>query len=299
MGRVMAGLQDRDWGVSHAAYPTPLVLRDGTIRVFFSARDRDGRSHLASVDMQVHEGRFTLVSDVSGPLLTPGPRGAFDADGVTVSCVVPDGDRLLAYYLGWTVGVSVPFMNSIGLAIGDSGGETFDRVFQAPVLGRSEANPLTLGYPWVVRTADGWRMWFGSHLAWGERSREMTHVIKRATSHDGSHWIALDEISVPLAGASDPREFAVSRPVVLKEPWGWSMWYSKCNPHYHIGYAYSHDLLHWTRADNLIHFGWGPEDWENRERAYPCLFDHEGRRYMLYNGNDYGRTGFGIAMLEG
>jgi hypothetical protein len=31
---------------------------------------------------------------------------------------------------------------------------------------------------------------------------------------------------------------------------------------------------------------------------YPAVFDVEGRRYMLYNGADYGRTGVGLAILE-
>ena len=29
---------------------------------------------------------------------------------------------------------------------------------------------------------------------------------------------------------------------------------------------------------------------------YPCVFDWDGRRYMLYNGNGYGRTGVGLAL---
>ena len=32
--------------------------------------------------------------------------------------------------------------------------------------------------------------------------------------------------------------------------------------------------------------------------CYPCLFDFEGKRYMTYNGNEYGKTGFGIAVEE-
>jgi hypothetical protein len=31
---------------------------------------------------------------------------------------------------------------------------------------------------------------------------------------------------------------------------------------------------------------------------YPWIFDWQGRRYMLYNGNDYGRTGLGLAVWE-
>ena len=32
---------------------------------------------------------------------------------------------------------------------------------------------------------------------------------------------------------------------------------------------------------------------------YPYVFDWQGRRYMLYNGNGYGLTGVGLAVLEG
>ena len=31
---------------------------------------------------------------------------------------------------------------------------------------------------------------------------------------------------------------------------------------------------------------------------YPFVFDHAGSRYMLYAGNGFGRTGFGLAVLE-
>jgi hypothetical protein len=32
--------------------------------------------------------------------------------------------------------------------------------------------------------------------------------------------------------------------------------------------------------------------------CYPFVFDHAGSRFMLYNGNGYGKTGFGIAVWE-
>jgi hypothetical protein len=31
---------------------------------------------------------------------------------------------------------------------------------------------------------------------------------------------------------------------------------------------------------------------------YPFVFDHDGHRYMLYNGNEYGKSGFGLAVLD-
>ena len=41
-----------------------------------------------------------------------------------------------------------------------------------------------------------------------------------------------------------------------------------------------------------------PGDFDDEAQAYPCAFDYEGSRYLLYNGNRYGKTGFGIAILE-
>ena len=32
--------------------------------------------------------------------------------------------------------------------------------------------------------------------------------------------------------------------------------------------------------------------------CYPFVFDYSGNRYMLYNGNEYGKTGIGLAILE-
>ena len=31
---------------------------------------------------------------------------------------------------------------------------------------------------------------------------------------------------------------------------------------------------------------------------YPYVIDHKGTRYMFYNGNDYGKTGIGLAIFE-
>ncbi len=36
--------------------------------------------------------------------------------------------------------------------------------------------------------------------------------------------------------------------------------------------------------------------WDSEMVEYPFVFDHSGSRYMLYNGNSYGKTGFGIAV---
>lgn len=299
LGRVFAPIAGEPWSVSHAAYPTALTLADGNVRIFYSTRDASNRSSAASVDIAIDGGRFEVLGAPRGPLLTPGTRGSFDADGVTVSSVIAHDGKLYAFYLGWTVLVHVPFTNFIGVAVSDDDGQIFRRCLSVPVIGRSPENPLTVGYPFVLRDGTGWRMWFGSHLHWGTQGMEMLHVVKEARSADLIRWTPSDTVVVNCAAQADPLEFAISRPVVLREPDNsLSMWYARRRPHYELGFARSADGKHWERRDQDLRFVGTAEAWEDKERTYPFVFDHSGRRYMLYNGNGYGREGFGLAVLE-
>ena len=66
-----------------------------------------------------------------------------------------------------------------------------------------------------------------------------------------------------------------------------------------IGYAYSHDLINWTRDDSIVGIGLSENGWDNKMVAYPHLFKLDQKIYMLYIGNEVGRYGFGIAELVG
>ena len=81
------------------------------------------------------------------------------------------------------------------------------------------------------------------------------------------------------------------------------MWYSyRGQPSittYRIGYAESPDGVHWSRMDEKMHsLDVSEGGWDSEMICYPYVFDHKGKRYMLYNGNGYGKTGFGLAVLE-
>ncbi len=79
------------------------------------------------------------------------------------------------------------------------------------------------------------------------------------------------------------------------------MWYSYRKgdgTKYRIGYAHSNDGLHWTRKDNEVGIDVSKEGWDFEMICYPFVFDWKGNRYMLYNGNAYGKEGFGLAILE-
>jgi len=293
LGRVFCPERSTPWMQTHAANPVAETVGEHLCRVYFSTRDEKNRSSIAWLEIDLREPtRILRLCD--RPVLTPGRAGTFDDSGVSMGCIVTvDEDRYL-YYLGWNLGVTVPWRNSIGLAVSKKGAE-FARVSEAPVLDRGHHDPFSVSYPWVMREGRLWRMWYGSNTNWGSEQTDMAHLIKYAESVDGYAWRRDGHVAIPLKGQD---EYAISKPCVLRERDRYRMWYSYRGAAYRIGYAESRDGQAWARFDEHAGIGVSPQGWDSQAVCYPCVFDQGGARYLLYNGNRYGLTGFGIAVLE-
>jgi predicted GH43/DUF377 family glycosyl hydrolase len=293
LGRVFCPQNETDWMVSHAATCVAWPTGGSRIRIYFTTRDAQNRGHVAWIEIDPRKPAEVLAR-ATEPVLRPGVTGAFDDSGVSLACIVPDGDALLLYYAGWNLGVTVAFRNSIGLAVSNDGLH-FERVSPAPVLDRNRVDPFSLSYPFVMRGGDAWRMWYGSNLRGGASEREMDHVIKHASGTDPSAWSPSGTICI---GIEREGEYAFSRPMVVRDGALWRMWYSYRGEQYRIGYAESNDGLQWQRHDDRVGLHPSGSGWDAQSIEYPWVFDHDGQRYMLYNGDGYGRTGFGMAVLE-
>ena len=67
---------------------------------------------------------------------------------------------------------------------------------------------------------------------------------------------------------------------------------------YRISYAESSDEIEWLRKDEEVGINVSHSGWDIVIICYSYVFDHNGERYMSYNGNDYGKTEFGLTVLE-
>jgi hypothetical protein len=295
LGQVFVPSGEDWWARSHASTPTVTWSADGTMRVYYSSRDDAGRSHVGAVDLDPQD-HFRIANIDHQPALSPGEPGLFDDSGVSVGSVVQRVGVECLYYMGWNLKVTVPWANSIGMAARSSPDESFARRGRVPVLDRSEEDPFSMSYPWVTTTDSGLTMWYGTNIAWGRTTDTMQHVIRRATSADGLVW---DRDASPCVGFVHEGEYAISRPCVRSSPGGLEMFYSYRShvapTTYRLGWAFSADGLTWTREDDAI--GLAPSDagWDADMVCYPCVFDWAGETWMFYNGNGYGRTGFGLA----
>jgi hypothetical protein len=261
--------------------------------LFFSSRDTEGRARIGRAEISLDGSSEPLVR--AEPVLDVGELGCFDDAGVTSSCVVDHDDRRYLYYSGWSLGVTVPFYFFVGCAVSDGG--PFVRVSRAPILERTDVDPYLTASPWVLLENGTWRMWYVSGTGWGLEDGRPKHWyhIKYAESDDGVSWRRDGRVCLDYR---DDQEYALARPCVVREGGRYRMWFSVRGTSYRLAYADSPDGLTWTRRDEEVQLTGGSGGWDSEMQAYPAVFDVDGRRHMVYNGNGYGRTGVGHAVLE-
>lgn len=291
-GRVFCPDNNFDWMRTHAAGPVAEHIEADRFRIYFGCRDSANRTSIGQLELDITQPHQILNLSPT-PVLAPGALGLFDDSGTSTGCLVRNGASRYLYYLGWNLGVTVPWRNTIGLAISPDGESRFEKFSRAPVVDRNETDPFSISYPWVMRDAGRWRMWYGSNLDWGADQAEMAHVIKYAESDDGIHWRRDGVIAI---GHKSPGEYAIAKPCVLKDSALYRMWYSHRGPAYRIGYAESDDGIRWRRMDEHAGISVSASGWDSESIQYAFVFRHRERLYMLYNGNGYGKTGFGLAI---
>jgi hypothetical protein len=285
------------WAQSHAAVPFVTDADEHGFSILFSTRDKSNRSHVGRVRL---DKDFKVLSVDEDPILSPGALGRFDEDGTTGSYEVRVGELRYLYYAGWNRGVSTPFRNALGLAVSRDGGNTYERLSDGPILDRSLVDPCFVAGACVVKQSDGFRMWYISCVNWknvGGKPRHWYH-LKYATSIDGVNWARSGKVAIDF---KSDYEYAISQPWVIHEDGQFKMWFSyRGQPSvdsYRIGYAESNDGETWQRNDAAISFDVSESGWDSEMICYPFVFVLDDRKLMLYNGNNYGETGFGLAEL--
>ncbi len=286
------------WMNSHAANPFAVPLIDNIFRVYFTCRDIENKSHIGFVDIDFSDS-FKIINLAQEPILQPGELGIFDDSGVAMGYYIEINKIPHIYYLGWNLKVTVPWLNTIGLAKINPVTGKFEKISRAPIMDRSSEDPFSISYPSILFENGIYKMWYGSNLKWGKEQSEMNHVIKYAESIDGYNWSRTGLIAVKNMYQN---EYALSKPFVIKSNNIYQMWYSyrgnKNINTYRIGYAESNNGINWIRKDKEVGIDVSKNGWDSEMICYPYVFHYKDETYMLYNGNGYGRTGFGIAKLE-
>lgn len=282
-----------------AQAPVPLHLKDDRYRIYFGALDEEGRGRVFSLDLDINQPN-EISNLVTTPVVDIGDFGFFDDNGVIASDVLRINGEIYLYTIGFSLKNQILFDAAVGLAISRDDGQTFDKL-KGPVIDRGVDDPCFATSPTIIKDRDGWNMWYVSCDRWVvfEGGHRHFYNIKHRRSDDGIYW---DNHATVCIDYANEYEYAISRPSVIRQGDLYRMWYSyraQVNVStYRIGYAESIDGLSWERKDELSGIDVSDEGWDSEMICYPRVFEHRDNLYMLYNGNSYGKTGFGLAVLE-
>jgi len=294
---------------AYAQSPQTLVFAD-FVRIYFSTRsiDEEGKfiSQIAFVDLDKTFQKVIRISDK--PVLELGERGTFDEHGIFPLHIFREAESIFGYICGLSRRMSVTVESSIGLSESKDNGLTFNRVAKGPVMTSSLNEPFLVCDPFVKKIDDTYHMWYIYGLRWiresPEKNPDRVYKIAHAVSKDQINWVKEGRTIIP--DSIDENE-CQALPTVIKIGNRYHMIF--CFRHafgfrndpgkgYRLGHAWSDDLVNWNRNDDETGIDVSPGAWDSEMQCYPHLFEIDGKIYLLYNGNEFGKFGFGLAVLE-
>lgn len=292
LGQIFNVDNNNKYLVSHAANPLPIHLKNNIFRIFYSGRDIDNKSSVGFVDINIIEKK--IINYPSKPLIKYGNSNSFYSHGISIGNQYkgPLKNKYILF-MAWQIRGQNHWKGDIGrfeLIENEKLIIEPDKPFMTP----DKEDPISLSYPFVIFHENIYKMWYGSTINWSSENGEMIHVIKYATSKDAINW-EKHGIAIPYElGLAQ----AFSRPSVIIDKNGYHMWFSYrdgSGNKYRIGYSHSNNGTTWTNKLDEVGINVSNTGWDSEMICYPFVFDHNGNRYMLYNGNNHGKYGFGLA----
>jgi predicted GH43/DUF377 family glycosyl hydrolase len=284
---------------SHTQLPIAIKLKK-KIRVYYSSRDYLGRSEPFYFDLSLDLKK--IIKCGKKPILKLGEIGSFDESGIMPTGIIKTSKNYLLYYIGWQKSFSVPFINSLGLAISKNG-LNFKKYSESPILNRNDNERFFFGTAHVVKNKEGYLMYYLSGIKWKRINKriEPFYDIKIAKSKNGYDWKQIKKTAIILKKS----EGGVCSASVIKKDKKYFMYYcyrGKSNYRnnkkysYRIGCASSKDLIKWKRADHNFNLEILENSWESKMMAYPNIIKLNKNYLMFYNGNEFGKSGIGLAI---
>jgi hypothetical protein len=285
LGKIYSPNNSNSFLLSHASNPLATHLQGDTYRIYYSGRDSLNRSSVSYIDYDIEKQNIT--NDHGLPIITH-KENTFYSHGITIGNSWEESGQKYIGFMGWQQEPGKHWR-------GDIGKFNIETTEVSLLLGVNQEDKISLSYPHIEYINKEYKMWYGSTIDWTSGNGEMIHVIKQAASIDCINW--------NFQGLAIPYEIgkaqAFSKPSVYRDKEGYHMWFSYRSGDgtpYRLGYAHSTDSDQWQMKQSNLSVS--KTGWDSEMVCYPHVFRHKNNLYMLYNGNRYGHSGFGLAVVK-
>jgi len=288
LGLIYEPKNKNEFIITHCANPLAFNLEKNIYRIFYNGRNKDNKSSISYFDFNIET--LKIKEDFEGSFFNF-QDDTFYSDGISIGNIWEIEGKKFLNFMGWKAPKNKHWYGQIGYFEFENNSLKNPKI----LLGINELDKISLSYPHIMYDNNIYKMWYGSTVDWTSENGEMIHVIKYATSIDCLKW-DIHDICIPYKLNIQQ---AFSRPTVIKINNEYHMWYSFRSGDgtpYRIGHCKSSNGIEWAVEEPGIYCS--ENGWDSQMICYPFVFKHNDYFYLLYNGNDFGKTGIGIAKLE-
>jgi hypothetical protein len=291
-----------------AKSPQALVFED-FIRIYFCTQKKTENGkyvscpHYADFDKDLRRCRGVS----SKPVIELGGLGCFDEHGIFPMNILRHEHRILAFTTGWSRRTSVSIEMEIGFAESFDGGKSFSKLgLLGPIMSPTPNEPCLVGDGFVRFYDNLFHMWYIFGKEWRRASEldepDRSYRIAYSRSLDGINWERDGRYIIPVKSDNECQAL----PTVFTKNGRHHMYFcyrdtfdfrNNKDKSYKLGYAFSLDGITWLRQDDAAGIDESFGEWDSDMTCYPHVFEFEGKHFLLYNGNEFGKHGFGAAIL--
>ena len=300
IGFIYKPKNESDLWLSHSMAPAPIIINNSTIRIFMGGWDSNQVSRIYFIDVDSDNPR-NVKKIAQLPILEVGEDGCFDDNGVFPAHVYRHGEYIYLYYTGFQKLKKIAFSNFGGLAISRDNGDTFERVSKAPVMDRQDEGLYTRAGTSILVKNRVFHTCYSVGNSWMfvKGKERPVYSVNYIVSKDGKSFGNLGKEIISI----DPNvEHGLGRPQICEFKDFILVFYTRrfINHKYGMGVALSSDFKNWERIDHWLDpISHGPHgDFDSDMVYFPAFIDTGKNQFLFYNGNGYGKDGFGFAQLK-
>tara|TARA_B100000963_G_scaffold109706_1_gene95498 strand:+ start:14387 stop:15310 length:924 start_codon:yes stop_codon:yes gene_type:complete len=282
-----------DWSKTHAWVPTPVDLYNDNIKVLYGSRNKKNLTQTGYFVYNLKKRK--IIFNSKKPILKLGNTGEFDDSLSLVTSCLRLKSQLYLYFVGWIIPKNTRFFPSVGVAKSNL---SFSKVkkHKKPIMDRNVKESLGFASPFILSKKKQFFMWYVAIRKWIKNKSDLIPIynLSYGVSKDGINWkYKKKEI------LKTKKNETISRPWIIFHKKKYHMWYSyrELGKKFKIGYATSSDGIKWHRRDKELKIPI-KKGFNDQMSEYPAFFNHKNKFFLLFNGNDYGKTGVGLVEMN-